>query len=100
MVLLFSMRSTGGDVVAIDYVDKDGTSFAGAAELRQSSVPFLSRNIYDLRASELGKFDYVLMVGLIYHLPDPYWALSIVRSLVNPGGTVLVESTCIDESLC
>jgi tRNA (mo5U34)-methyltransferase len=93
----FQCERLGAEVVAIDYVSKEGTGFALAAELRQSSAEFLNRNIYDLRPSAIGTFDIVLMLGLIYHLPDPYLALEIVRSLVKTGGTVFVESTCIDE---
>jgi tRNA (mo5U34)-methyltransferase len=93
----FQCEALGANVVAMDYVAKEGTGFAVASELRRSSVEFIHGNIYDLRASPVGTFDYVLMLGLIYHLPDPYLALEIVRSLVKPGGTVLVESTCIDE---
>ena len=93
----FQCEALGADVLAVDYVDKEATGFAVAAELRQSPVKFINRNVYDLRASELGTFDYVLMLGLIYHLPDPYLALEILRSLVKQGGTAFVESTCIDQ---
>jgi tRNA (mo5U34)-methyltransferase len=93
----FQCEALGANVLAVDYVAKEGTGFSLAAELRQSRVEFLNRNIYDLRPSDIGTFDYVLMLGLLYHLPDPYLALEIVRSLVKPGGTVLIESTCIDH---
>ena len=93
----FQCEALGADVLAVDYVAKEGTGFALAAELRQSRVQFLNRNIYDLRPSDIGTFDYVLMLGLLYHLPDPYLALEILRSLVKPGGTALIESTCIDN---
>jgi len=39
---LFNAKHWGADVVAVDYVDKDGTGFAVAAQLRQSSVPSLT----------------------------------------------------------
>jgi tRNA (mo5U34)-methyltransferase len=95
----FRCEELGAEVTAVDYVDKEGTGFGLAAELRASKVKFLHRNIYDIRPSEIGRFDYVLMLGLLYHLPDPYLALETVRSFVNAGGVVFVECTCIDERL-
>jgi len=93
----FQCEALGASVLATDYVPKEATGFGVASEIRGSSVEFLHQNLYELRASDIGTFDYVLMLGLIYHLPDPYLALEIARSLVKPGGVVFVESTCIDQ---
>jgi tRNA (mo5U34)-methyltransferase len=42
---------------------------------------YLQRNIYELDADELGIFDIVLFLGVLYHLPDMLRALDIVRQL-------------------
>lgn len=77
----FELERRGAEVVAIDYVAKTDTGFALAAELLGSRVTYLQRNLYELTAAELGTFDVVLFLGLLYHLPDPLGALRIVRNL-------------------
>ena len=95
----FRCETLGAKVLAVDYVEKEGTGFSLAAKLRRSEVQFINRNIYDLRPADIGTFDYVLMLGLLYHLPDPYLALEILRSLTKPGGVAFVETTCTDEAV-
>ncbi|MBV8516995.1 MAG: methyltransferase domain-containing protein [Acidobacteria bacterium] len=77
----FELERRGAEVVAVDYVAKTDTGFALAAELLGSRVTYLQRNLYELTAAELGTFDVVLFLGLLYHLPDPLGALRIVRNL-------------------
>lgn len=48
------------------------------------------RDVFDLDAGTLGKFDIVLMFGLLYHLENPIGALRVARSLTR--GTCLVET--------
>jgi tRNA (mo5U34)-methyltransferase len=49
-------------------------------------------SVYDLDADELGLFDVVLALGLIYHLENPIGALRVARALAKPGGLVVVEA--------
>jgi tRNA (mo5U34)-methyltransferase len=49
-------------------------------------------SIYDLEPAELGRFDAVLVLGLIYHLENPIGALRIAASLARPGAPVIVDS--------
>lgn len=79
----FELERRGADVVAVDYMPLAGSGFAVAAELLDSRVTYLQRNLYDLTAAELGTFDTVLFLGLLYHLPDPLGALRIVRNLTR-----------------
>jgi tRNA (mo5U34)-methyltransferase len=51
---------------------------------------FEQASIHDLDPKRLGTFDFVLMLGLIYHLEDPIGALRVARALTD--GVVLVES--------
>jgi tRNA (mo5U34)-methyltransferase len=51
---------------------------------------FECANVDQLDPVEVGTFDVVLVLGLIYHLEDPIGALRIARSCT--GGTVIVES--------
>ncbi len=79
----FELERRGAEVVAVDYVAKTDSGFAVAAELLGSRVTFLQRNLYELTAAELGTYDIVLFLGLLYHLPDPLGALRLVRSLTR-----------------
>lgn len=56
---------------------------AVAADLLGSRVTFFQRNLYELTAPELGTFDIVLFLGLLYHLPDPLGPLRVIRSLAR-----------------
>src|SRR4051794_12444564 len=49
-------------------------------------------SVYDVDPSEVGRFDVVLVLGLIYHLEDPIGALRVAASLAKPGALVVVES--------
>lgn len=79
----FELERRGADVIAVDYLAATDSGFAVAAGLLGSRVPYLHRNLYDLDPAELGSFDVVLFLGLLYHLPDPLGALRIVRSLTS-----------------
>lgn len=76
----FELERRGAEVVAVDYVAMTDSGFAVAAELLGSRVTYLQRNLYELDADELGTFDLVLFLGLLYHLPDPLGALRVVRN--------------------
>lgn len=41
------------------------------------------------------QFDVVQHLGLLYHLRDPMWTLSQCRSVIKPGGHLLLETACI-----
>ena len=77
----FELERRGAEVVAVDYLPKTESGFAVAADLLGSRVTYLHRNLYELTAAELGTFDLVLFLGLLYHLPDPLGALRVVRNL-------------------
>jgi SAM-dependent methyltransferase len=47
------------------------------------NVIFQQKNLYELHANELGKFDIVLLFGILYHIPDILGVLRIIRSLTK-----------------
>lgn len=95
----FECEKRGADVLAVDFVPQDATGFALAKSIVGSSVNYLHASIYELPKHNLGHFDVVLFLGVIYHLPDPYLALEIVYSLTRSNGTAFIESTRADEEL-
>lgn len=90
----FELERRGAAVVAVDYMARADSGFDVAAELLGSRVTYLQRNLYELDPKELGTFDIVLFLGLLYHLPDPLGALRIVRNLT--GGQMHLETLVLD----
>ncbi len=56
----------------------------------RTRLEFLQSDVFDLRPTQLGKFDVVLCLGLIYHLEDPAGAIRIARELC--GSLCVIES--------
>ena len=77
----------------------DAKLIASVYELNQ--LEFSQSDVHDLDASVTGRFDVVLMLGLLYHLENPIGALRIAKSLckrvcvietqIVPGMTGLVD---------
>lgn len=93
----FELERRGADVLAVDYMPAERTGFPIAAQLLGSSVVFRQANLYSLTAAEIGTFDLVLFLGLLYHLPDPIKAIRIVRSLCKER--MYLETMVIDEGM-
>jgi tRNA (mo5U34)-methyltransferase len=81
------------EVVAVDIRD---VNIRRAKLVRDhSGIPaerlsFKQADVFDLRPEELGTFDVVLCLGLIYHLENPVGAVRVARSLTR--------SLCVIES--
>jgi tRNA (mo5U34)-methyltransferase len=91
----FELERRGADVLAVDYMPAARTGFPIAAQLLGSRVVFRQANIYHLSAEEIGTFDLVLFLGLLYHLPDPIRALRTVRRLCT--WLMYLETLVIDQ---
>jgi tRNA (mo5U34)-methyltransferase len=79
----FECERRGATVTAVDYLPAEATGFGIASGLLGSHVRFIQENVYKLDPAQLGTFDIVLMLGLLYHLRDPLGAIDVVRSLCN-----------------
>jgi tRNA (mo5U34)-methyltransferase len=91
----FELERRGAEVVAVDYMPRQGTGFDVAARLLGSSVEYRQENFYRLRSAELGKFDLVLCLGILYHLPDFLGALRIARDLCR--GRLYLETLALEQ---
>lgn len=59
-------------------------------EIDRERLSFRRADVFDLDVAELGRFDVVLVLGLVYHLEDPAGALR--RARVMTRGLCAIES--------
>jgi SAM-dependent methyltransferase len=82
------LSELGFRVVAIDGREEN----AQEGKRRHPEITFLTRDAEDPALPEIGTFDFVLCVGLLYHLENPF---RTVRNLFALTGKLLVvESMC------
>jgi tRNA (mo5U34)-methyltransferase len=82
------------DVLAIDARAEhvaDATLIRDVLDLRNLRVQ--QSDVHALSATALGRFDIVLMLGLIYHLENPVGALRVAQALT--GRICLVETQIV-----
>lgn len=85
-----SMARRGAEVTVVDYRAKHGHGFEAMEQLTGLAFDYRQMNLYDIPDAELGAFDLVLFLGVLYHLPDMMRALNIVAQLCR--GRLLVET--------
>lgn len=79
----------GAEVTAVDYRDKTVSGFSIMEQCFGKKIKHINTNLYDLTPI-IGKFDYVLCLGVIYHLPDIIRALHILSKVCD--GYLAIES--------
>lgn len=84
----FEMEKRGASVTAVDSIRVE--RFEEARAMLQSKAEYRVQSVYDLRSEELGTFDIVLFLGVLYHLRHPLLALERVCALSSD--LVCVES--------
>ena len=95
----FECERRGAEVVPIDYMSADQTGFPVAKQLLGSRLDLIHDNVYNLTPSKYGRFDLVLFLGLLYHLPDPMLALDVIDDMMYVKATLYMETVVIDEQL-
>jgi len=89
-------RRGAAEVVALDHVEKSVTRFEIAARALGSTAQWKVQNLYHLDSEEIGRFDIVLCLGVIYHLRHILLGLDRVRSVMNVGADLFLETASID----
>src|SRR5580765_6759096 len=84
-------RLGAAKVVGIDN-DMSVAAVEFLAPFLKSAVQFTEMNLLDLRPETFGLFDAVIFPGVLYHLRYPFWALKLVRDVIKPGGSLLLET--------
>jgi len=89
----FELERHGADVTAIDYVDLD--TFRKLHALMGSRAQYRKLDVYDLRREELGEFDVVLLLGVLYHLKHPLLALERICAVTREF--CIIETHVVDS---
>ena len=89
----FEMESRGADVVAVDCVEIE--NFVWAHEARKSKVEYRILDLMELSPRDLGYFDIVLFLGVLYHLKHPLLGIEKVCELTRD--LAIVESFVADD---
>lgn len=98
----YAERQGAKEVVASDgrqwrLGNKSG--FDIAKKILNSNVKETFLDINEPGNTELGgKFDSIMFLGVIYHLKNPYHALEMLDSLLNPNGQLIIETTLANET--
>jgi tRNA (mo5U34)-methyltransferase len=83
------LLTRGAHITALDYRPKTESGFAIMEKIKGVQIPHIVSSIYDINKN-IGSFDIVLLLGVIYHLPDISSALWRLRKICK--GTIFVES--------
>jgi len=92
----FELERRGAQVVAMDCVDLQ--EFRTARELLSSKVEYRVLDVDELTPESIGRFDYVLFFGVLYHLRHPPLGLEKICALTRE--TAFVESFVSDGDSC
>jgi tRNA (mo5U34)-methyltransferase len=94
----FALEARGAEVTAVE-CGPHTAGFKLNHRLRDSSVKMVESTVYELTPEQLGRFDLILFLGVIYHLRHPLLALDVLHRLAEPDTLLFVESQTIDEAL-
>jgi tRNA (mo5U34)-methyltransferase len=84
------MWERGADVTAVDYelIDR----FEIMRKASGCTAKYIKANVLDIEQLNLGTFDFVLNMGVLYHLPDPLRGLWRMRKLMRPESVLILET--------
>lgn len=87
---------SGAEVTALDFRPKTATGFAAMEKITGLTFDFHVGNILD--PPNLGTFDAVFFLGVLYHLPDPLRGLWACRRYCKTGARLFVKSWFSDTT--
>lgn len=90
----FAMEQRGAEVTAIDYVDLD--TFRILHKAFESRSTYKQKDVYEIDASVDGTFDFVLLLGVLYHLKYPIEGLERICQVTLD--TCIIETFVIDAA--
>ena len=91
----FEMERRGADVSAIDNIEQP--AFYLARDRLGAKVDYRVMDVCQLSVADVGRFDLVLFLGVLYHLKHPLLGLEKVCEVTRD--MAIVESYVIDDGL-
>jgi len=92
----FECERRGADeIVAYSLENPDQTGFNRLKALLGSKATYQVGSVYNLDARELGQFDVILFLGVLYHLRYPLLAADQLRAVAR--GTVHIETHVMEN---
>ena len=88
-------RRGASEVVAFSLENPETSGFSRLKSALESKVKYVTGSVYNLYEYELGKFDVVLFLGVLYHLRYPLLAIDRLQNVC--GGDLLIETHIVDE---
>lgn len=82
----FEMAARGGSVTAVDCVPFE--EFSQAQSIAGADIDYRLLDVDELSPDNVGYFDYVLFLGVLYHLRHPLFALEKICSLTKTAAFV------------
>lgn len=68
------------------------------AVYERPGVAFVNAGFERLDRTQLGEFDWVTCLGLIYHIKEPIHLLENIASVMRPGARLVMETHVLSES--
>jgi tRNA (mo5U34)-methyltransferase len=88
-------RRGASEIVAFSLENPETSGFNRLKSLLGSKVKYVTGSVYNLQDYELGTFDIVLFLGVLYHLRYPLLAVDRLREACT--NELLIETHIIDE---
>ncbi len=93
----FECEKLGAKVLSIDDFTSTPTNngndgFSIAKKLLNSKVAFRKMSVYELDPKDVGEFDVVLFLNVLYHLRHPLLALERIRKVTKFNGHLYLKS--------
>lgn len=63
----------------------------------ESNIQMNALNLYDLTPDMFGKFDVILLFGVLYHLKFPFWGLKRVTDCLKDDGILMINTGVLNE---
>lgn len=93
------LRRGACELVGLGPDDPDQTAFLRTAKLLEveDRVHYIRDSVYNIAEHQLGRFDIVMFLGVIYHLRHPLLALDALHDHCTKETTLLLDSPTIDN---
>jgi tRNA (mo5U34)-methyltransferase len=92
----FECERRGASVIALDdessLLASGRNGFQAAAAVLGSDVEYRIGDVHELERSDVGLFDTVLFINVLYHLKSPLLALERIASVTAPGGRLILKT--------